>query len=527
MVEHTAFDRLIGTTLGNYVLEQLIEQSEAGPVFIARNNAAGTPFRLRLIVVPPNLTPENRIVYLGRLQQEANQVASLQHTNILPLVDYATHSLVGDSQGTPWPYLVSPYLPMNSLSAQLARKGPMDAILAGRYLDQIAAALEYAHQQAVLHRNLTTDCIFIRQDDNVLVADFGVIRMLEVGARFNTPETSKGVFGLNESSAPAPEQILGQAVDTYTDVYALGAELYRMLTGHRVYRGKTREEIIQQHLQAPIPSLTLWRSDLPGALDDVIARAMASEPAQRFRRPGELANAYHQIVAPQDTQRVPFFVAPASTISAQPQEVHSSAGSWDGGAHGGGKPPRQHPYITRDAGANRSMSAAPISRRRALTLIAAGGGVAAAVLAVAVFGRNYLAGNTPPVSTLPANTPLANTPLANTPLTNTPGTSSNKQILAHTSDIPLNNAKTFPISGHTNPGLLVHLPDGHFVAFDSTCTHAGCAVNYSQQDKLLVCPCHSAKFDPAKNAAVVQGPAQTPLASIKISVNADGTITQG
>ncbi len=66
----------------------------------------------------------------------------------------------------------------------------------------------------------------------------------------------------------APEQILDQAIDTYTDVYALGAVLYRMLTGHRVYRGRTREELIQLHLQAPIPSLTLWRSDLPKALDD-------------------------------------------------------------------------------------------------------------------------------------------------------------------------------------------------------------------------------------------------------------------
>jgi serine/threonine protein kinase len=310
MVEHSAFDRLIGTTLGNYFLEELIEQSEASSVFKARNTAAGALFRLRVLVVPSYLTPEDRIVYLGRFQQEANQVASLQHMNIPPLVDYAMHSAAGDLKGTSWPNLVSPYLPMKPLSTQLARKGPTDVILASRYLDQIAAALEYAHQHAVLHRNLTTDCIFIRQDGNLLVGEFGVIHMLDAGARFNTLAIRNGVYGMNEASAPAPEQILGQAVDRYTDVYALGAVLYRMLTGHRVFRGKTREEIIQLHLQAPIPSLSLWRSDLPKALDDVIARAMAKEPAQRFRQPGEVANAYHQIVAPHDTQRVPFFVAP-------------------------------------------------------------------------------------------------------------------------------------------------------------------------------------------------------------------------
>ncbi len=506
MVERSPFDSLIGATLGNYCLEELIEQNEASSVYKARNTVAGALFRLRVIAVPPDLKPEDRIVYLGRFQQEANQVAVLQHMHILPLIDYAMHSAVGDPEGTSWPYLVSPYLSVKSLSTRLAQKGPIDAALTGRYLDQIVSALEYAHLKAVLHRNLTTNCIFINQDGNLLVADFGVIHMLHAGARFNTTDIRKGIYGMSEASAPAPEQILGQAVDTYTDVYALGAVLYRMLTGHRVFRGKTQEEIIQQHLQAPIPSLTLWRSDLPIALDDVIARAMAKEPAQRFRQPGEVANAYHRIVAPHDTQRVPFFIAPASTIlSEQSQGIHS------------GSVERAKSGEVQHVGDRRSMQSVPISRRRALTFIAAGGGAAVAVFAVAVFGRNYLAGNTSP----------ANTSLASTPVANVTGASSKVQVLAHTSDIPLNSAKAFPISGHNNPGLIVHLADGRFVAFDSTCTHAGCAVNYSQQDKLLECPCHGAIFDPTKNAAVVQGPAQTPLVSLKISVHADGTITQG
>ena len=378
----------------------------------------------------------------------------------------------------------------------------MDAVLASRYLDQIAAALEYAHQQAVLHRNLTTDCIFVKQDGTLLVADFGVMRILEIGTQFSATDGRRGIYGMNAASAPAPEQILGQAVDTYTDVYALGAVLYRMLTGHRVFRGKTREEVFQQHLRAPVPSLATWRNDLPKALDGVIARAMTKEPTQRFRQPGELANAYHEVVAPNDMRRIPFIIAPTPTISRQsqakqPQEILSS----------------------------RSQ---PISRRRALSFIAAGGG-AAAIVAVAVFARNYLAGNTSPANTSTSSS-LANTPPGNTPVANVTRTSPTRQggpVLAHTSDIPLNNAKTFPISGHSNPGVLIHLPDGRFVAFDSTCTHAGCAVNYSSQDKLLECPCHGAAFDPAKNAAVVQGPANTPLAPINITVNADGTITQG
>jgi serine/threonine-protein kinase len=515
MVERSPFDSLIGATPGNYCLEELIEQYETSAVYKARNTLAGALFRLRVIAVPSNLKPEDRIVYLGRFQQVANQVAALQHRHILPLVDYAMHSASGDPKGISWPYLVSPYLSMKSLTALLAQKGPINATLTGRYLDQIASALEYAHQHAVLHRNLTTNCIFINQDGNLLVADFGVLHMLQAGARFSRTGNLKSVYGMNEASAPSPEQILGQAVDTCTDVYALGAVLYRILTGHRVFRGNTFEEMLQLHLQAPIPSLALWRNDLPKALDDVIARAMAKEPAQRYLHPGEVANAYHQIVASQDMQRVPFFVATPYTIpSEQSQGIHSDSGerAKSGDVQQGGSMKQG-----RD-----NMQSMPISRRRALGFIAAGGGVAAAVLAVAVFSKNYLGGNTAPASNSSSNiSPV------NTPITNQTRTSSRGNVLAHTSDLPGNSAKTFAIAGQNNPGIIVHLTDGRFVAFDSTCTHAGCAVNYSQQDKLLECPCHGATFDPARNAAVVQGPALTPLASLKISVNADGTITKG
>ncbi len=510
MVDRSPFDSLIGATPGNYCLEELIERNEASSVYKARNTHTGTLFRLRVIAVPPNLKPEDRIVYLGRFQQEANQVAGLQHPQILPLVDYAILNNEGAPKVTSWPYLVSPYLSVTSLSTLLARKGPIDATLAGRYLDYIASALEYTHQQAVLHLNLTTDCIFIHQDGNLLVADFGLMHMLQAGIRFKGSDVRKVAYGMNEASSPAPEQILGQAVDTYTDVYALGAVLYRMLTGHRAFKGNTLEEMFRLHLQAPVPSLTLWRNDLPKALDGVIAKGMAKEPAQRYLHPGELANAYHQIIAPHDTQRVPIIVAAPPTIpSEQSKGIYSGAGGY---AKSGSV------QVQSKGG----MQSAPISRRRALGFIAAGGGVAAAVLAVALFTKNYLGGNSAPASTSSTNISPANTPIANQS-----STSSHGNVLAHTSDLPSNSAKTFPIAGQENPGIIVHLSDGRFVAFDSTCTHAGCAVIYSQQDKLLECPCHNAEFDPAKNAAVVQGPATTPLAAIKIAVNANGTITKG
>lgn len=498
MAEHLSFDRLAGTTLGTYHLEQLIEQSEAGPIFLASKGSPKTLYRLRILAVPADLSAEDRIVYLGRFQQEANQVAALQHLHILPLSDY------GNDKGMP--YLVSPHLPMKSLRVLLTQSEPMNIRTVGLYLDKITAALEYAHQQAILHRNLTAYSIFIQSDEQLVVADFGVMHMLELS---RSPLERKHLYETSEGSAP--EQILGQPVDTYTDVYALGAVVYRMLTGQRVFKGPTRDEMIEQHLHAPLPSLANAKSlasngSLVPALDKLLARAMAKDPKHRFQQPAALANAYYQIIAPNDLARTPFVIASPTPVA----DPSSSKGSTPLSS--------SSPMLRKtDRGARSRTS---ISRRQ---LIIAGGGTAAAVAALAVFGGHLLTPSTS--STLPATTNQGGSP--STPSSNPPTTpSSGTQVLARTSDVPQNSAKTFAIENSNNPGILCHLSDNRFVAFDSTCTHASCAVDYNSQSKLLACPCHGALFDPAKNAAVVQGPAPTPLTPIKISVNSNGTITR-
>jgi serine/threonine protein kinase len=507
MIEHLSFDKLVGTTLGNYRLERLLEQNELGASFQAHNGTEKTSYLVRVLAPPTGMTPDARVLYLGRFQREANQVAELHNPYILPLLDY------GNQQGMP--YLVSPNLSTTSLSAQLSQKEPLDVLVASRYLDQIATALEYAHEHAVLHRNLNTDCILLKPDGMLVVTDFGVMRMLELSRAEQAGARSRP-YGMTSSSAPAPEQILGKPVDSTIDVYALGAVLFRMLTGHRVFRGKNRDEIAQMHLHAVVPSVNQWRSGLPSGIDGVIARAMAKEPAQRYRQPGALANAYHEVVAPNDKERQPLILtAPvASPPQASPQP---NVG-----------PMQPSPVAQRNG-------QTPISRRRALTIIGAGGG-AVAIVAVAAFASRYLIGNTSPSST---STTIQSTPTTSQAATgNPPATQQATQatqpptttgrILAHTADIPLNSAKAIPNPnnpGSQNPVLLIHLINNQFVAYDSTCTHAGCAVNYSPQDKLLECPCHGAVFDPAKGAAVVSGPAPTPLTKINITVS-NGLITE-
>lgn len=106
--------------------------------------------------------------------------------------------------------------------------------------------------------------------------------------------------------------------------------------------------------------------------------------------------------------------------------------------------------------------------------------------------------------------------------------SASATAIAQTSSVPANSAAQFTIPSNGDPGILVHLSGGQFVAYDATCTHAGCPVQYDPGSQLLICPCHGAEFDPAHQADVVQGPAGTPLASVPIHVDsASGNITLG
>lgn len=99
-------------------------------------------------------------------------------------------------------------------------------------------------------------------------------------------------------------------------------------------------------------------------------------------------------------------------------------------------------------------------------------------------------------------------------------------VIAKISDVPVNSSVNFTIPANGDPGILIHLSSGQFVAFDATCTHAGCPVDYDPSLKDLVCPCHGAAFDPSRAAAVVNGPAQTPLTSVPITVDQNaGTIS--
>ncbi len=305
MVERASFTRLTGMTFSSYHIEKLLEQHPWGPVFLARGRNE-IRYMIRFIETSSSETrseaaPADRIVFLGRFQQEANLLAALQHPHILPLLDYGVFHAM--------PYLVYPYSELVSLRTVLSQQGNTDLFAVSHYLEGIAAALEYAHDRAVLHRNLSTKCLYLQPNRRLVIAEFGLLRIIQLsrqgagagGDGSDGTQKWQSYDGSSESSAP--EQLLGKNVDKYTDIYAMGAVLYRMLTGHAPFEGKTHEEVARQHLYAIQPPLKTWRPGLPVDIDHIITKALSKEPQHRFQRPGDFVRAYQEIIFTMEVDR--------------------------------------------------------------------------------------------------------------------------------------------------------------------------------------------------------------------------------
>ncbi len=333
--EFPSLERLGGTMIADYRLEQVVSRGPLGVVYIAQRGSDNSSYLLRIIApqrpaiggyrgaygnvysspgsyVGGMSSPgaDSLEDYLARFQRQAAHLATLQHPYILPLVDFGVFH---DA-----PYLVWPNLSLRSLATRLTQSGPVDTLTAGRYLDQIAGALEYAHERNTLHRNLTAACIYLQRDGRLLVGDFGVRRLIELG---RADAEQHALNALDE--ACAPEQIMGGSVTEAADVYGLGATLFHMLAGTQVFTGASRQEVAQRHLGDRVPQLSATRPGIPVALDPLIARALAKEPERRFRQPGALANDYHQIVAPNSSGRVPFTLNTSAPLAGPHLATHS------------------------------------------------------------------------------------------------------------------------------------------------------------------------------------------------------------
>ncbi|MCS6835938.1 MAG: protein kinase [Anaerolineae bacterium] len=273
---------LSGMTLGSYHIVERIGQGGMATVFRAFHPA--TERHVALKVLSPALADNPN--FQARFNVEAKVIAKLQHVHILPVFDY------GHDKGIT--YLVMPYVTGGTLKALLAR-----VILsldgANRLFGQLASAVDYAHRQNILHRDLKPANVLLDSSGNVLLSDFGLAKISAM---------SLGLTGSSILGTPlymAPEQGAGEPVSAQSDIYSLGVILYEMVTGQVPYNADTPVAIILKHIQQPLPLPRALRPDLPEAVENVIVKALAKNPRDRYETAAEMAEALDKAVrqAPQ------------------------------------------------------------------------------------------------------------------------------------------------------------------------------------------------------------------------------------
>jgi WD40 repeat protein/serine/threonine protein kinase/DNA-binding XRE family transcriptional regulator len=237
--------------------------------------------------------------FIRRFEAEAQVVARLEHPHIVPLYDYWREPGVA--------FLVMRYLRGGSLQRQLT-EAPLDPQGALQVLDQIGSGLSLAHAAGVVHRDLKPANILLDEAGNAYLADFGIAKDLARPA-----DLSFGGAFVGSPAYAAPEQLRAEPITPQTDIYALGALLFELLSGRRPFDGSTPALLVQQHLSAPVPLLTEYRAGLPVALNHTVQRAMAKLPAARFANIREFLAELHAVVLPPSTS-----LAPATSARAAP-----------------------------------------------------------------------------------------------------------------------------------------------------------------------------------------------------------------
>ncbi|HEY5611011.1 MAG TPA: serine/threonine-protein kinase, partial [Thermoanaerobaculia bacterium] len=273
--------------LGPYEIVASIGAGGMGEVFRARDPRIGRDVAVK--VLPPAFA-ENAD-RLHRFEQEARAAGALNHPNLVTIYD------LGRENSSP--YLVMELLECESLRRRLSGSviGPRKAI---EYAVQIAYGLAAAHDHGIVHRDLKPDNIFITSDGRVKILDFGLAKLettsdnpsftAPTAHRDTTPGTVMGTAGYM-----SPEQVRGQQVDHRTDIFAFGAILYEMLSGHRAFAGDSAADTMSAILKEEPAELSGEHSKISPSLDRIVRRCLEKNREERFHSAHDVAFALEAI----------------------------------------------------------------------------------------------------------------------------------------------------------------------------------------------------------------------------------------
>jgi serine/threonine-protein kinase len=274
----------IGTVFAGYRVESLLGRGGMSVVYLAEHVRLGRKVALKVLASP--LAGDEH--YRERFIRESQRAADLDHPNVIPIYD-AGEIEGGDADGLL--YIAMRYVDGSDLRALLKREGQLSVGRTIFMLEQVAAALDAAHDKALIHRDVKPSNVLVAEpSEHVYLTDFGVAKQT------TAPDLTRTGMFIGTVEYAAPEQIEGLALDGRTDVYALGCVLYECLAGRPPFDREAEVAVMHAHLATPPPKLTDVRPDLPKELDRVIARAMAKSRDDRFESASDLLNAAHASV---------------------------------------------------------------------------------------------------------------------------------------------------------------------------------------------------------------------------------------
>lgn len=266
---------MIETQIPGYEIMSVLGRGGMGIVCRAVQASLGRPVALKLL--EPRLAADPDFV--RRFQQEATTAAALDHPHIVRVYDFGE---AGDTY-----FIAMQLVRGESLDVRL-RRGPLSAAEASTLLQQVCAALDYAHRQGVVHRDIKPGNIMIQPNGEAVIMDFGLARAC------HSPVVTGARVSLGSPGYMAPEQCRGAAVDHRADLYALGVVIFEALTGHRPFSGDNPLAIFYQHVNTPPPPFSQFRANLSPALEEVVLRALEKDVERRYQTAGEFAEAFTQ-----------------------------------------------------------------------------------------------------------------------------------------------------------------------------------------------------------------------------------------
>jgi tRNA A-37 threonylcarbamoyl transferase component Bud32/Tol biopolymer transport system component len=269
---------LIEEMIGRYKIIEEIGRGGLAVVYRAMDTMLERSVAIKMIL--PEQQQDDK--FLRRFQREARTLAQLSHPSIVKILDYGEH------QGSP--YLVMEYISGGTLNSRMGQAMP--PMEAAQLLAPIAHALHHAHQHKVIHRDVKPANILINESGQPMLSDFGIVKLAETDESL----TGTGVM-VGTPAYMSPEQIQGRPVDARTDVYALGTVLFELLAGRKPYVANTPIELMLKHLNDPVPHARQIIRDLPADVEQVLLKAMAKQPEDRYQDMAAFAEVLDRMAA--------------------------------------------------------------------------------------------------------------------------------------------------------------------------------------------------------------------------------------